>query len=208
MRTGGCPGDGAWCPAALFRRPSPGARGEPARGPRVCVRRPRPACIYSTSACSLFSQGTPAAELRPRGRGPEEEEGAPSQTSGRSVSGAPASLPRGTVGCLHPSLARSGGVTGSARTGFGPLGPSATILWQMRGRAGGQHVRLQGGGRAGSWAEGWKWPRDPRRVRVRDPDSGPAISVPESSGRATAHRDGGVAVAEHGGWGQVFLPVG
>lgn len=43
---------------------------------------------------------------------------------------------------------------------------------------------------------------------MRDPDSGPAISVPESSGRATAHRDGGVAVAEHGGWGQVFLPVG
>lgn len=36
---------------------------------------------------------------------------------------------------------------------------------------------------------------------MRDPDSEPAISVPESSGRATAHRDGGVAVAEHGGWG-------
>lgn len=149
MRTGGCPGDGAWCPAALFRRPSPGARGEPARGPRVCVRRPRPACIYSTSACSLFSQGTPAAELRPRGRGPEEEEGAPSQTSGRSVSGAPASLPRGTVGCLHPSLARSGGVTGSARTGSGlsaPLPPSYGRC--AGGRAGSVCACREAGGRA------------------------------------------------------------
>lgn len=146
MRTGGCPGDGTWCPAALFRRPSPGARGEPARGPRVCVRRPRPACIYSISACSLFSQGTPAAELRPRGRGPEEEEGAPSQTSGRSVSGAPASLPRGTVGCLHPSLARSGGVTGSARTGSGLSAPPPPSYGRC---AGGRAACAPAGRRAG-----------------------------------------------------------
>lgn len=140
---GVCPGDGAWCRAALRSRPSPGRRGGPARGP-ARVRRTRPACIYATSARFLLSQGTPAAELRPRGRGPEEEEGAPSQTRRRSVSGVPASPPRGTVGCLHPLLPLSGRVTSSARTGSGLSAPPPPSYGR---RVGGQRVCLRRGGR-------------------------------------------------------------